>query len=53
MEKGEFSTGKPTRRSSLGRLRHRTEVNIRMDLKELSFSTRNRVDSSQGIEESL
>ena len=40
-------TGKPTGSRSLGRPRRRLEDNIRMDLKEISASTKNCVDSTQ------
>ena len=40
-------TGKPTGKIPLGRLRTRTEGNIRMDLKEIGINTRNWVDSAQ------
>ena len=39
--------GKPTGNKLLGRLRHRLEDNIRMDLKEIGINTRNWVDSAQ------
>ena len=40
-------TGKPTGWRLLGRPRHRWEVHIRMDLKELGINTRNWVDLAQ------
>ena len=40
-------TGTPTGKRPLGRPRHRWEVNIRMDLKEIVINTRNWVDSAQ------
>ena len=40
-------TGKPTGKRPLGRRRRRWEVNIRMDLKEISVNTRNWVDPAQ------
>ena len=40
-------TGKPTRKSPLGRPRHRWEKNIRMDLKEIGINAGNWVDSAQ------
>ena len=39
-------TGRPKRKSPLGRLRRRWEVNFRMDLKEMGINT-NFVDSAQ------
>ena len=39
---GNFTGKRP-----LGRPRHRWEVNIRMDLKEIVINTRNWVDSAQ------
>jgi hypothetical protein len=39
--------GKPTTKRPLGRPRPRWEGNIRMDLKEMGFNTRNWVDSAQ------
>ena len=40
-------TGKPTGKGPLGRPRCRWEDNIRMDLKEISISTKNWVDLTQ------
>ena len=40
-------TGKPTGKILLGRSRRRWEDNIKMELKEICFSTRNWVDSAQ------
>ena len=40
-------TGKPTGKRPLGRLRHRWEDNIRMDLEEIDISAGNWVDSAQ------
>ena len=40
-------TGKPTGKRPLGRPRHRWEDNIRMELKEIGFNTRNWIDSDQ------
>ena len=40
-------TDKPTGKRPLGKLRHRLEDNIRMDLKEIGISTRNWVDTAQ------
>ena len=40
-------TRKPTGKRHLGRPKHRWENNIRMDLKEISISTRNWVDWTQ------
>ena len=42
--------GKPSGKRLLGRPRHRWEVNIRMDLKEIGINTRNWVDSAQGMD---
>ena len=42
-----FKTGKPTGKRPLGKLRHRLEDNIRMDLKEIVINERNSVDSAQ------
>ena len=39
-------TGKPTRKKPLSRPRRRWENNIRIDLKEMSISTRNWFDST-------
>ena len=39
--------GKPTEKMPLGRPRRRWKDNIRMDLKEIGFSTNNWVDSAQ------
>ena len=51
MEEGRSAfktlTGKPTGKRPLGRPRRRCEDNIRMDLKEIGFNTRNWVDSAQ------
>ena len=51
MEEGRSTfkilTGKPIGRRHLGRLRHRWEDYIRMDLKEIGVNTRNRVDSAR------
>ena len=51
MEEGRNSfkilTGKPTGKGPLGRPRRRWEDNIRMDLNEIGFNTRNLVDSAQ------
>ena len=51
MEEGRRSskilTGKPKGKRPLGKLRRRWENNIRMDLNEIGFDTRNRVDSAQ------
>ena len=41
-------TGKLTEKIHLGRPRHKWEVNIRLDLKELGVNTRNRVYLAQG-----
>ena len=41
-------TGKPTGKRPLGRLRHRWEDNIRMDLEEIDINAGNWVDSAQG-----
>ena len=38
---------KPTRKRPLGRIRHRWEVNLRMDFKEISINTRNWIDSAE------
>ena len=40
-------TGTPTGKRPLGRLRHRWEDNIRMDLKEIGINMRNWIDSAQ------
>ena len=52
MEKGGSSLktliGKHTAKIRLGRPRCRREDNIRIDLKEIGFNTRNWVDSAQG-----
>ena len=40
-------TGKATGKRPLGRPRRRLEDNIRMDLKEIGFNTRNWVESAQ------
>ena len=40
-------TGKPTGKRPLGRLGHRWEDNIRMDLQEIGINTENWVDSAQ------
>ena len=52
MEEGRSAfkilTGKPTGKRPLGRHRRRWEDNIRMDLIEISVSTRNCADSAQG-----
>ena len=40
-------TGKPTRKTPLGKTRRRWEDNIRMDLKEIGINTINWVDSAQ------
>ena len=51
MEEGRSAfkilTCKPTAKIYLGKLRRRWEDNIRMDLKEMSISTRDLVDSAQ------
>ena len=51
MEEGRSAfkilTGEPTGKRLFGRLRHRWEDNIRMDLKEIGINTRNWVDSAQ------
>ena len=39
-------TGKPTGKRSLGRLRHRWENNIRMDLEVIGINVGNLVDSA-------
>ena len=47
---GELSkllTGKPAGKRPLGRLTHRLEDNVRMDLRELGISRRNWVDSAR------
>ena len=45
MEKGRSAfkmlTGKPTGKRPLGRLRHRWDGNIRMDIKGIGINTRN------------
>ena len=52
MEEGRASfnilIGKPTGKRPLGRPRHKWEDNIRIDLREIGFNTRNWVDSAQG-----
>ena len=40
-------TGRPKRKSPLGRLRRRWEVNFRMDLKEIGNNMMNWVDLAQ------
>ena len=40
-------TGTPAGKKSLGRLRRRWEVNIRINLKEIGISMRNWLDSAQ------
>ena len=40
-------TGKPTGKRPLGRLRHRWEDNIRIDLKAIGINMRNWVNSAQ------
>ena len=40
-------TDKPTGKRPLGRLRHRREDNIRMDLEEIGINAGNWVDSAQ------
>ena len=40
-------TGKPTGKRPLGRLRHRWEDNITMNLKEICINARNWVDSAE------
>ena len=40
-------TGTPTGKRSLGSPRHKWEDNIRMDLKEIGVSARNRIDLAQ------
>ena len=47
--RGAFNllAGKPTGKRPLGKHRHRSEDNIRMDLKKIGINTRNWVDSSQ------
>ena len=51
MEEGRSAfkilSGKPTGKRPLGRLKHRWEENIRMDLKEVGINRRNWVDSAQ------
>ena len=51
MEEGRISlkilSGKPTGKRTLGRPRHRWEDNIKMELKEICFNTRNWVDLAQ------
>ena len=51
MEEGRCSfkilTGKPTGKRLLGRLRHRWEDNIRMDLEEIGINAGNWVDSAK------
>ena len=51
MEEGRSAfkilTGKPTGKKALGRSRHRSEYNIRIDLKVIGINTRNLVDSAQ------
>ena len=51
MEKGRSAfkilTGKRTEKTPLGRPRHRWDYSIRMNFKEIGFSTRNWVDSAQ------
>ena len=51
MEEGRSAfkmlTGKPTGKRPLGRLRHRWEDNITMDLEEIGISAGNWVDSTQ------
>ena len=51
MEEGRsafrISTGKPTGKRPLGRLRHRWDDNIRVDLKEIGINTKNWVDLNQ------
>ena len=50
MEEGrnafKILTGKPIGKRPIGRPRHRWEDNIRMDLKEIGFNTRNWADSA-------
>jgi hypothetical protein len=52
MEEGRSAlkmlTGKPRGKRPLGRPRRRWEDNIRMDLEEIGFNTRNWVDSARG-----
>ena len=54
MEEGtntfKILTGKSRGKRPLGRPRRRWEDNIRMDLKEMCFNTRNWVDSAQNID---
>ena len=51
MEEGRSAfkilTSIPAGKRRLGRLRHRWEDSIRMDLKEMVINTRNRVDLTQ------
>ena len=51
MEEGRSAfkilTGKPTRKSPLGRPRHKWEDNIRMDLEVIGINAGNWVDSAQ------
>ena len=46
----EILKGEPTGKRPLGRLRHRWEDNIRMDLEEIGINTRNWVDSAQDMD---
>ena len=47
MSSFKILTGTPTGKRSLGRHKSRWEDNIRMDLKQIGFNTRNSVDSAQ------
>jgi hypothetical protein len=51
MEEGRSSfktlKGTPTGKRPLGRLKHRWEDNLRMDLKEIGINTRDWVNSAQ------
>jgi len=47
MRREGIFTNKPTSKISLGRLRHRWEDNIRMDLEEIGINGGNLVDSAQ------
>ena len=54
MEEGRSAfkiwTGTPAGKRPLGRLRHRWEENIRMDLKGICINMRNWVDSAQDVD---
>jgi hypothetical protein len=46
----EILKGEPTGKRPLGRLRHRWEDNIRMDLEEIGINAGNWVDSAQDMD---